>query len=94
MDSCIDLESYWIKKANIFKWQISGLESIKFYKTNGEYFLLIKLYLIELSEIIYFGWLTKIYIKRLHIIFLNGKIMASESFVWTYFKEYQRMGNY
>lgn len=27
-----------LKKANIFKWQTSGLESIKFYKTNGEYF--------------------------------------------------------
>ena len=53
-------------------------------------FFLIKLFLIELSKIIYFGWLTKIYIKRfkrLHIIFLNGKIMASESFVWTYYKD-------
>ena len=50
-------------------------------------FFLIKLFLIELSKSIYFGWLTKIYIKRLHIIFLNGKIMASESFVWTYYKD-------
>ena len=53
-------------------------------------FFLIKLFLIELSKIIYFGWLTKIYIKRfkrLHIIFLNGKIMASERVVWTYYKD-------